>query len=122
GRLVRTVLILDAAGLGLFTVTGTLKALNAPIPVPAVGACFIGMLCGIGGGLGRDLLVNEIPVVLRREIYALASLAGAVVVAILVKIGQDTTLPLVGAVVLIFVLRMLALQGKWSAPTARGPV
>lgn len=119
GRLARTVLILDAAGLALFTVTGTLKALHAPVPVPAVGACFIGMLCGIGGGLGRDLLVNEIPVVLRREIYALASLAGAVVVVILVKIGQDRTLPMVGAAVLIFVFRMLALQRKWSAPTAR---
>ena len=69
-------LLLDAAGLGLFTVTGTLKALDAG--VPAVGACLIGMLTGIGGGLARDLLTGEIPVVLRREIYALAALVGAV--------------------------------------------
>lgn len=116
-RLRKTVLVLDAAGLSLFTVTATLKALNAH--VPPVGACLIGMLTAIGGGLGRDLLVNEIPVVLRREIYALASLGGAAVVVILVKIGQDRTLPLVGAAVLIFVFRMLALQRKWSAPTAR---
>lgn len=122
GRLARTVLVLDAAGLALFTVTGTLLALHATTPVPAVGACFIGMLSGIGGGLGRDLLVNEIPVVLRREIYALASLAGAVVVAILVRIGQDRTLPMIGAALLIFVVRMLALQRKWSAPTPRRTV
>jgi uncharacterized membrane protein YeiH len=121
GRLARTVLILDAAGLALFTVTGTLKALHAPVPVPAVGACFIGMLCGIGGGLGRDLLVAEIPVVLRREIYALASLAGAAVVALLVRAGQDQALPMVGAALLVFVLRMLALKRKWSAPTAKYP-
>jgi uncharacterized membrane protein YeiH len=121
GRLARTVLILDAAGLALFTVTGTLKALHAPVPVPAVGACFIGMLCGIGGGLGRDLLVAEIPVVLRREIYALASLAGAAVVALLVRAGQDRALPMVGAALLVFVLRMLALKRKWSAPTAKYP-
>lgn len=124
GRLARTVLVLDAAGLALFTVTGTLKALHAQVPVPAVGACLIGMLCGIGigGGLGRDLLVAEIPVVLRREIYALASLAGAALVALLVRVGQDKTLPMIGAALLVFVLRMLALQRKWSAPTAKQPV
>lgn len=121
GRLARTVLILDAAGLGLFTVTGTLKALHAQVPVPAVGACLIGMLCGIGGGLGRDLLVVEIPVVLRREIYALASLAGAALVVLFVRIGQDRTVPMIGAALLIFVLRMLALKRKWSAPTAKQP-
>ena len=71
-------LVLDAAGLGLFTVTGTLKALDAG--VPAVGACILGMLTGIGGGLLRDLLTGEIPVVLRREIYAVAALVGAIVV------------------------------------------
>jgi uncharacterized membrane protein YeiH len=119
GKLARTVVTLDAAGLALFTVTGTLKALHAPTPVPAVGACFIGMLCGIGGGLARDLLVVEIPLVLRREIYALASLAGAVVVATLVWLGQDKALPMIGAAVLVFVIRMIALQRKWSAPTAR---
>jgi uncharacterized membrane protein YeiH len=122
GRLARWVLILDAAGLGLFTVTGTLKALHASVPVPAVGACLIGMLCGIGGGLGRDLLVNEIPVVLRREIYALASLAGAVLVVIFAKTGHDQALPMIGAALLIFVVRMLALKRQWSAPTARHPV
>lgn len=56
----------------------TLKALEAP--VPAVGAVIIGMLTGIGGDLIRDLLTGEIPVVLRREIYAVAALAGALVV------------------------------------------
>jgi uncharacterized membrane protein YeiH len=67
-RLRRTVLLLDAAGLGLFTVTGTLKALQAG--VPPVGACLIGMLTAIGGGLARDLLTGEITVVLQRDIYA----------------------------------------------------
>ena len=61
-------LVLDAAGLGLYTVTGTLKALDAG--VPAVGACLIGMLTAIGGGVIRDLLTAEIRVVLQRDIYA----------------------------------------------------
>jgi uncharacterized membrane protein YeiH len=119
GKIMRTILTLDAAGLALFTVTGTLKALNAPTPVPAVGACFIGMLTGIGGGLARDLLTGEIPLVLRREIYALASLAGAVCVATLNWLHNDQVIPLFLAGALVFVIRMIAIKRQWSAPTAR---
>ncbi|MFI7306437.1 trimeric intracellular cation channel family protein [Micromonospora aurantiaca] len=115
-RLRTTVLVLDAAGLGLFTVTGTLKALDAA--VPAVGACMIGMLTAIGGGLGRDLLTGEIPVVLRREIYALAALAGSVAVALLSACGQATAVPLTGAALFVFGLRLIALRRRWSAPVA----
>ncbi|MBM0205354.1 TRIC cation channel family protein [Micromonospora sp. STR1s_5] len=115
-RLRTTVLVLDAAGLALFTVTGTLKALDAR--VPAVGACLIGMLTAIGGGLGRDLLTAEIPVVLRREIYALAALAGAVLVVLLYATGQTGPAPLTAAAVLVFGLRLIALRRRWSAPVA----
>ncbi|MFI5834582.1 trimeric intracellular cation channel family protein [Micromonospora sp. NPDC051300] len=115
-RLRTTVLVLDAAGLALFTVTGTLKALDAH--VPAVGACMIGMLTAIGGGLGRDLLTGEIPVVLRREIYAVAALAGSVVVTLLSTYGRATTVPLTGAAVFVFGLRLISLRRRWSAPVA----
>ncbi|MFC0508687.1 trimeric intracellular cation channel family protein [Micromonospora costi] len=115
-RLRTTVLVLDAAGLALFTVTGTLKALDAG--VPAVGACLIGMLSGIGGGLGRDLLTGEIPVVLRREIYAVAALAGAVLVAVLHGLGQGGALPLTAAALLVFGLRLVALRRRWTVPVA----
>ena len=115
-RLRRVVLLLDAAGLGLFTVTGTLKALDAD--VPAVGACVIGMLTAIGGGLGRDLLLGEIPVVLRREIYAVASLLGAVVVVVVERAGLAGALPMIGAAALVFAIRVIALRRHWAAPTA----
>lgn len=115
-RLRRVVLLLDAAGLGLFTVTGTLKALDAD--VPAVGACVIGMLTAIGGGLGRDLLLGEIPVVLRREIYAVASLIGAVVVVVVDRADLAGALPMVGAAGLVFAIRVIALRRHWAAPTA----
>ena len=102
---------------GLFTVTGTLKALDAG--VPAVGACLIGMLTAIGGGLGRDLLTAEIPVVLRREIYALAALAGAVAVVAAGRHragrARDRSPP---PRVLVFGLRLIALRRRWSAPVA----
>jgi uncharacterized membrane protein YeiH len=113
-RLRRTVLVLDAAGLGLFTVTGTLKALDAG--VPAVGACLIGMLVGIGGGLGRDLLTGEIPVVLRREIYAVAALAGAVAVVALQRVEMHHNVVLLAPAALIFGVRLVALLRRWSAP------
>lgn len=113
-RLRWTVLLLDAAGLALITVTGTLKALDAGLP--AVGACLAGMITGIGGGVGRDLLLGEIPVVLRREIYAVASLSGAVLVAVLVRFGIHDGLALVGPAVLIFGIRIIALLRSWSAP------
>jgi uncharacterized membrane protein YeiH len=115
-RLRRSVLLLDAAGLGLFTVTGTLKALNAG--VPPVGACLVGMLTAIGGGLARDLLTGEIPVVLQRDIYAVASLSGAILVTILHGWGLAGPIPTVVAAMLITGVRLLALYRRWSAPVA----
>ncbi|MFG1951290.1 trimeric intracellular cation channel family protein [Micromonospora sp. NPDC048830] len=113
-RLRTTVLVLDAAGLGLFTVTGTLKALDAR--VPAVGACLIGMLTAIGGGLGRDLLTAEIPIVLRREIYAMAALAGSVAVAALDAYGHANAAWLTAAAAFVFAVRLVSLRRRWSAP------
>ena len=74
------VLLFDAAGLGLFAVTGTQKALGYGLN--PVMAPLLGMLTGIGGGMMRDVLVAEIPNVLRSDLYAVAALAGAVVVVI----------------------------------------
>jgi uncharacterized membrane protein YeiH len=115
-RLRRTVLVLDAAGLGLFTVTGTLKALDAG--VPPVGACLVGMLTAIGGGLIRDLLTGEIPVVLQRDIYAVVALGGAVAVTIVEWAGVRGPLPLAAAVVVTTGVRLIALRRRWSAPVA----
>ncbi|GGM12305.1 trimeric intracellular cation channel family protein [Dactylosporangium sucinum] len=115
-RLRWTVLLLDAAGLGLFVVTGTLKALDGGIP--PVGACIIGMITGIGGGLVRDLLTGEIPTVLRREIYAVAGLAGCASVATLDTLHTQRPISIALAATLTFVLRMVAIRRNWSAPTA----
>jgi uncharacterized membrane protein YeiH len=115
-RLRRTVLLLDAAGLGLFTATGTLKALAAG--VPPVGACLIGMLTAIGGGLARDLLTGEIPAVLQRDIYAIVSLGGAILITIFRSLGLAGPFPLVIAALLMTGVRLLALYRRWSAPVA----
>jgi uncharacterized membrane protein YeiH len=115
-RLRRTVLLLDAAGLGLFTVTGTLKALD--VGVPAVGACLVGMLTGIGGGVARDLLTGEIPVVLQRDIYAVVALGGAAAVTLLNRLELAGPVPLASAAAAMTGVRLLALYRRWSAPVA----
>jgi len=76
-RLRSPVLIFDAAGLALFAVAGTQKALA--FGLNPIMAALLGMLTGIGGGMARDLLLAEIPTVLRADLYALAALAGAAV-------------------------------------------
>lgn len=112
----RLILIFDAAGLALFAVTGTQKALGyglSPIMAP-----LLGMLSGIGGGMLRDVLVAEIPNVLRSDLYAVAALVGAVVVVIGDQLG---ILPSVAAIVgaaICFCLRLLAIHRGWQLPRA----
>jgi uncharacterized membrane protein YeiH len=116
-RLRRVVLLSDAAGLGLFVVTGTAKALDAG--VPAVGASVIGVLTGIGGGVIRDVLTGEIPIVLRREIYALAGLFGAGTVVVADGLGVAGSLSAAIGAAGVFGFRVLALVRRWSAPVPR---
>src|SRR2546423_10461909 len=89
-RLNSPVLVFDAAGLALFAVSGAGKALA--FDAGPVGATLLGMLTGIGGGIVRDVLVREIPSVLRSELYAVAALIGATVVVI----GRTLHLPAAG--------------------------
>ena len=116
-RVQRFMLLLDAAGLGLFTAAGTLKALQVGVPV--VGACILGMITGIGGGVLRDVLTGEIPVVLRREIYAVAALIGAVAVAVGIRLHVPSLAVLLGSAALTGSIRVLAIMRDWSAPIAR---
>jgi uncharacterized membrane protein YeiH len=118
-KLSSPVLVFDAAGLALFAVSGTHKALE--LGLNPVMAALLGMLTGIGGGMVRDILVAEIPTVLRTDIYALAALAGAAVVVI----GQFLQIPAtattaVGAL-LCFGLRLMAIHRGWHLPIARQP-
>jgi uncharacterized membrane protein YeiH len=110
----RAMLLADAAGLGLFTVSGTATALD--LPVPAYTACLIGMTAGIGGGALRDVLLREIPLVLRKEIYAVAALVGAVVYVVGVRAGLPQAVVAAVAVAVVVVIRVLALWRRWNAP------
>jgi uncharacterized membrane protein YeiH len=116
-RLRRGVQLADALGLALFVTTGTVTALAAG--APAVTAALVGVITGVGGGVLRDVLLREIPTVLRREIYALAALSGAAVVVVGDALGLPQLPVTLGAAVLVAGVRVLALWRHWNAPTPR---
>jgi uncharacterized membrane protein YeiH len=110
-----SVLMFDAAGLALFAVAGTQKALA--FNLNPMMAAVLGMVTGIGGGIVRDVLLSEVPVVLRSEIYALAALAGALVVVAGYLLSLPTTAVAVVGAFLCFAIRMLALKRNWQLPS-----
>jgi uncharacterized membrane protein YeiH len=119
-RLRSSVLVLDGAGLALFAVSGTLKALA--VGLNPVGAMLLGVLTGVGGGMLRDVLVSEVPAVLRGELYASAALAGAAVVVVGRLLRLPTAAGAVPGAILCFVLRYLAIRRGWRLPVAGTPM
>ena len=113
-RLQPIVLLFDAAGLGLFAVSGTQKALA--FGIQPMAAALLGMLTGIGGGVLRDLLVNEVPVVLHADLYAMAALAGAAVVVAGHIVHWPPTATTIAGATLCFVLRLIAIRRGWRLP------
>lgn len=118
-RLQTPILIFDAAGLGLFSVAGTQKALGFGSN-PLVAA-LLGMLTGIGGGMLRDVLVREVPTVLRKDLYALAALAGAGVVVAGPLVHLPPTPATITGAMLCFAVRLLAIRRGWGLPTPDRP-
>ena len=111
-------LVFDAAGLALFAVAGAQKALA--FGLNPVTAALLGMLTGIGGGMLRDVLVAEIPTVLRADLYAVAALAGAAVVVIGHALRLPPTAVAIAGAVLCFGLRFMAIRRGWQ-PSRRAP-
>ena len=118
-RLRSPVLLFDAAGLGLFAVAGTEKALA--FGLNSVMAALLGMVTGIGGGMTRDVLLAEIPTVLRTDLYALAALAGAAVVVIGAALRLPSTAVTIAGALLCFGLRFMAIRRGWHLPVAGEP-
>jgi len=119
GRIERSVNILDAFGLGLFCVTGAVKALDYGLgPAPAA---LMGMVTGIGGGMLRDVLAGRVPTVFRGELYATPALAGSIIVVA----GSQLDVPalLIGLIGggLCTGWRLVAVWRHWRAPVPTGP-
>jgi len=118
-RLHSSVLIFDGAGLALFCVSGAQKAIV--FGLDPVMAALLGMLTGVGGGMTRDILLSDVPVVLRSDIYAIAALAGAAVVVIGDGLGLPSAATTCSGAALCFALRLAAIRHGWHLPIARAP-
>lgn len=116
-RLQQPVLLFDAIGLGIFAVVGTQKALDYGLNWPM--AAVLGMISGIGGGMVRDVLATQTPVVLRSDIYAVAALAGGLVVVAGSYLGLASTLVTLAGTALCVFLRIMALYRGWNLPRIR---
>jgi uncharacterized membrane protein YeiH len=116
-RLRSPVLLFDAAGLSLFAVSGSQKAIE--FGLSPVMAALLGMVTGIGGGMTRDVLLSEIPQVLRSDLYAVAALAGATVVVAGEMLGIAYGISALAGAALCFGLRIMAIRFGWHLPTAR---
>jgi uncharacterized membrane protein YeiH len=111
--------IFDALGLGVFTVAGVQATQAAGYGENLFLCLFLGLITGVGGGVLRDIMVNEIPFVLKKRVYAIASLAGALVYILLDQSFPSAKIPIsVFSVLLVFAIRMLSTRFRWNLPRA----
>jgi uncharacterized membrane protein YeiH len=106
-RIMKIFLILDALGLSTFVIIGTLKAMNHGLPASI--AIISGMITGICGGMLRDILCNDIPLVLRKELYAVIALAGALLFIVLNHLHVPQNINIIVTLPCIFIARLLAI-------------
>ena len=124
GRLRRTMLIIDALALGLFAVNGTSKALM--YNTSGLTAVFLGTFTAMGGGLIRDILLNEVPVVIRdRHWYIMPAVIGSMLTVVVWRWRAHATISMrmeialdVAIVVLVLVLRLCSVAFNWQLPGA----
>jgi len=115
-RLRSPVLLFDAVGLSFFAVAGAQKAIE--FGLSPVMSALLGMLTGIGGGMTRDVLLAEIPQVLRSDLYAVAALAAASIVVIGDMLGLSYGVSALAGGALCFGLRFMAIRHGWHLPVA----
>ncbi len=107
-------LVADAFGLAVFTAIGTGVALQAQAPLTTV--VIMGVMTGVAGGVIRDVICNEIPLIFQQEIYASACMLGAMVQIALIHLNWSTDLAAVISMAVVFSVRMASLHWKWTLP------
>lgn len=113
-HLTTTLFLFDALGLGLFTIVGIKLGMEKQF---SMGVCIaLGTITACFGGVVRDVLLNHIPLLFRKEIYAMACIAGGFVYFGLLKLSIDADMVTVLAILFIFIIRLLAVKWKWSLP------
>lgn len=104
----------DAAGLGIFSVIGVQNTINAGFGNNMFFCVFLGMMTGVGGGILRDVLSQSTPAVLRKQIYALASIGASIFYYLVSPFNR--TIAIISTILLTIVVRMLAARYRWKLP------
>lgn len=113
-KLDRMLFLFDAMGLGLFSMIGIQKGIAHNLNL---GTCvMLGTITGCFGGVLRDVLLNNVPLLFHKEIYAVASIAGGAVFFLLLRSGITENLAYSLGIILIFLVRVLAVRFNWSLP------
>ena len=116
-KIAGTIFLFDTIGLAIFTLLGLTKALD--LGCSGLIAVIIGTLTGAGGGVIRDICINEEPLIFRKEIYALACVAGGVAYFVLKMFGFDPVVYQTGCVSGVIIIRLLATKYHWELPKVR---
>lgn len=109
----------DAIGLGVFTIIGATFAFNI-FGLNFLAMVLAGMLTAVGGGILRDVFVNEIPIVFVKELYASASFVGVVVFYFMLVIGGELYLATIIGIILTTGIRLVAMKYNWNLPKVKG--
>lgn len=108
----------DAIGLGVFTIIGATFAYNLE-GLNFLAMAFAGLLTAVGGGILRDVFVNEVPIVFVKELYATASFIGIVIFYIMLATGVDLNVAAIPSIAAATSLRLFAIKYNWNLPLAR---
>lgn len=114
----KMLLLGDTIGLGIFTVVGSHAAITAGFSDNRFLLVFVGVMTGVGGGMIRDIMAGNMPYILVKHVYAVASLAGALVYTLLLPYLEGIPCMLLGAAV-VMLIRFLAAHYKWNLPRIR---
>lgn len=116
-RLDNTWFVFDTLGLALFTIAGIQKSLAYDFPFWV--AIIMGCMTGSAGGVIRDVLLNNVPIIFQKEIYAMASIIGGIVYWVLISVGVDVSITVVSSFLVVCVIRFLAVRYHLSLPRLR---
>jgi|TARA_R110000737_G_scaffold85300_2_gene117807 uncharacterized membrane protein YeiH len=111
-KLKKSMFVFDTIGIGLFTVLGLEKTLYIGLDVPV--ALLMGIVTAVFGGVLRDVLCAEIPLIFRKEIYASACLAGGLVFLLLTKLTDNLAISMAASMLTVFIIRYFSIKRKWS--------
>ncbi len=108
----------DAIGLGVFTIIGATFAYNL-VGLNFLAIAFSGLLTAVGGGILRDVFVNEVPIVFVKELYASASFVGVIIFYVLLAVGLNLDIAAIPSILVVTALRLMAMKYNWNLPQAK---